>query len=362
MLMKKLARGLCSALLKLNLLGVALIASLVGVIASPEPLKHSLADNQLYANLTQNVLKAAEENTSLEGNAAPADKQRGLDALKVAASAAFTPEVLQAASEEGLDGMYRWLNGQVAVPDYRIDLSAAKSTFLETAGAEVERYAADLPVCTPEQARQLSPDADPFALTCRPANLTPAAIRQQAVDRVAGEDFLPNPVLTTDNLAKDEQGQNFFERTEEAPRAYRLARALPWLLLLISLLLGAAVLLLSETKRQGFKRLGISLLGAGVFLLLTTWLIGFLFDRATQPSGPLGKAASEDFRESILALARSINELFNRTLLRYCLAYIILGAIILLILHFTKSKELERLPTETEAPATPSPAPSAEIK
>ncbi len=357
---KRFSRGLASTLLKLTLFGAAITASLVAVFASPVVLKDSLAENNLYDGLVQNILSAV-QNSDVSGESqAPADKQRSLDVLKSAATQAFTPEVLQSATEQGLDGIYRWLNGEVDQPDFRIDLSQAKANFIAAAGAELEAYVGGLPVCTNAQMKTLDPDTDPFALTCRPSNLTVAVIKDRGLAELTNSDeFFPNPVITADSLSKNESGKNFFEQAEGAQEAYKAVKALPWILLVLSALFAAAVIFLSETKRKGARSVAISVLGTGLFLFFTTWLFGFLFGRAAEPGGMLGNSINNDFRESLLALIRSLNSIFNKTVLVYCLLYIALGAVILAALQFTKPKEHEdkKLDLETTKSEEPTEKP-----
>lgn len=348
--MKRFSRGAASTLLKLTLFGAAISASLVAVFASPVALKDSLAQNKLYDGLVQNILSAVGNYDEPGDSQAPADKQRSLDVLKSAATQAFTPEILQDATEQGLDGIYRWLNGEVNQPDFRIDLTQAKANFIAAAGTELEKYVASLPVCTNAQLKTLDPDVDPFALACRPPNITAAAIKDQELAELTNSDkFFPNPVITADSLAKNENGKNFFEQAEGAQKVYKAAEALPWVLLTLSALLAAAVVFLNETKRKGAKSVGMSVLGTGIFLFFTTWLFGFLFGKAAEPGGMLGNSINNDFRESLLALIRSLNDIFNRTVLVYCLVYIALGSAALIALRFTKPKQSEDKKPDTEA-------------
>ncbi len=348
--MKNFLRITSSGLLKLALFSAAITASLVSVFASPTSLKESLADNKLYDGLVQNVLDAARKNNDISGeSAAPADKQLSLNALETAAKQAFTPEVLQSSTEQALDGIYHWLNGEVESPDFRIDLTQAKANFIAAAGAEVEKHAASLPVCTTTQARTIDPDADPFSLTCRPATLSPADVRNNAVAELNKDNkFIPNPVLSADNLSKDANGETFFDKAEGARSLYQVAKVLPWILLILSGLLAAGLLFLNETKRKGIKNIGVTLLGTGLFLLVTGWLTGFLFDKAARPGGMLSKSIENEFQESILAAVRSLNSLFNRTILIYCLVYIALGAAALIALRFTRPKVAEAIPEENK--------------
>jgi hypothetical protein len=341
MLMKSFARVVCSVLLKLTLYSAAIIASLVSMFASSEAIKSTLADSKVYDNIISTVAEAAKKDQGSEDSTEiPEDKRRGVEVLEQSATQAFTPDVIKNAVEQGLDGIYNWLNGKTPVPDFQIDLTQAKANFIASAGQAVESHVAGLPVCTREQLATIDPETDPLSLTCRPANLSAAVARDKAVAELANNDkFFPNPVLTSDNLSKNEDGKTVFEQAEGVPRAYRTAKALPWVFLGLGVLLGIGVYFLSETRRKGLKSLGISLLGTGAFLFVTTWLFGFLFDRAARPGGPLTKAGDNDFQEPILAVLRALNNSFNRTLLVYCIVYVVVGTGVLIGLHFTRSKE-----------------------
>src|SRR5687768_2248304 len=121
--MKKFARVLSSSLLKMALATAAIAASFVGVFSSPETIKKSLADSNVYDNVISNLIEAAQEEGDGEGASdVPKDKQLSVEVLRKSATESFTPAVIQDSLEEGLDGTYRWLNGDVSVPDFQIDL------------------------------------------------------------------------------------------------------------------------------------------------------------------------------------------------------------------------------------------------
>lgn len=338
--MKSFARGLASTLLKLTLFGAAILASVLSVFASPAPIKQAFSSSHIYDGLVQNILEAASENNDEGGQgAAPADKQRSLDVLEVAATQAFTPTLLQSSVETVLDSIFVWLNGDAASPDFQIDLGSAKANFINVAGAEVEQYAASLPVCNRDQLMTFDPEADPLSLTCRPSNISATALREQAVNELnANKDFFPNPVLSAANLPKNENGKTAFEQVEPLKNGYQIVKLLPWILLGLGALLGVAVFFLSDTKRKGLKSLGITFLGTGIFLLIGSWFGTFLFDQISRPDGPLIKGLNNDFQEAGLAIARSFNSTFGRTVLIYGIAYTAIGAVTLLGLRFTKPK------------------------
>lgn len=338
--MKKFARGLSSTLLKLSLFTAATLASVLSILASPAPVKKALSDNQVYDGLVKSILESASKNLGEGGeNAAPPDKQRSLDTLEVAAAQAFTPELLQSSAEQIFDSVFRWLNSDAPEPDFRIDLTQAKTNFITAAGAEVEKYVASLPVCTKEQLKTFDPEADPFSFTCRPSNVSAAAIREKAVNELsANKDFFPNPVLSAQNLPKNENGKTAFEQVEPLKNIYQKAKLLPWILLGVSILFGLVVFFLSETKRKGVKSLGLTFFGTGIFLLIGSWLGSFLLDQAFRPGGPLIKNMNNDLQEAGLAIARSSNNTFGRTVLIYSTVYLTIGAVTLLALRLTRPK------------------------
>jgi hypothetical protein len=332
--MKKFTRVLVSILLKLSLFSLAFAIAFVAVFGSPDFLKKTLADSKLYETVVDNVIESSQGASQEEGF--PINQPEVQEAIKKA----FPPNAIQGYSEQFIDASHRWLSGEVERPDFRIDLTAAKQQLADGVAAYAEKRYAGLPVCSLAQARQLSTtDIDPFNVPCQIPGFNPAAARQNVIDQVASSnEFLSNPVLTAEHLPKDQSGKTAFDNMEPLRGGYKLVLLLPWLLGGLSLLLGLALLYLHDTKRGGFRSIGGSLAGNGLFLLISTLVILYVFNQVNKPGGVLNRSLEGSFQDSILHISRSINSAFNRYVIIISIVYIVAGGAILLYLRLTDKK------------------------
>lgn len=336
MLMKNIAKILLSGLLKLTLFWAAVTAAMIGLAGSPDSLKSALSNSGVYDNIVDSALEATNKPEEAKTED---EKARGVSLdqaqIKAAAQAALPPDMLQSSTEQALDGIYRWLNGEVATPDFRIDLTEAKARFISATGAEAEKHVASLPVCTAAQLREIEPDTDAFGLTCRPATMSAATARQEFESKLASnEDFLKDPVITADSIGKGKDGLSIFQKSEGAPESFQRLRSIPLIFLGVSLILGIGVFFLSASRRAGVKSLAVTLLGTGIFLLLTTWLTSFAFSRLIQPTGAIGKSIDNNLQGSILSVLGSLGDAFSRKALVFALTYSLVGLAALLALKF----------------------------
>lgn len=351
--MKKFARIFTSSILKTTLFVAALTAAIASTFGSPEVIKNSLDKSGFYDNVVSGALQGFEEGQggeSREGRPSEerTDQHMSLDRLETAAQQALPPDTLKSTFEQIVDNIYSWLKGDIETPDFRIDLSDAKARFITAAGGIVENHVAGLPVCTAAQSQAIDVGGDVFEWECRPTPVTPQAARTRVESELHNnEDFLKDPVISAEKL-KNKEGQSLFTNTSSAPDAFQLLRSLPWILLTASLVLGAVVIALSESQRLGFKHLAMTLAGTGVFLLLTTWLLSFLFDRAARPEGLLGRRFDGDFQASALEALRTLNGAFSKTVLIYSLAYIAIGGVVLLALRSWTGPAAATIPADPE--------------
>jgi hypothetical protein len=318
-----------SGLLKITLFVLALTAATWMVFGSSEGPKKALEDSGLYESVVDNALKSTQEAAQKEGSDFPLDDP----AIQAAVKDALPPEFIQNNSEAFIDGLYGWLSGKTEQPQFAVDLTKAKQKLIDGVAAAAQKRYEGLPVCTVEQLRTLEADIDPFNAPCQPPGLASTAVQDKVRAELSGsKEFLNDTVLTAADLPKDDQGKTVTDNLAAAPDAYGLARSLPLLLAFVSVLLAAAVVFLSDTKLRGLRSVGITLLGTGIFLFIGSFLITYVFNQANKP----GKLVQEgnDFNANIIAGLQSLSDSFNGALMRYYVAYILLGGGILLGLWF----------------------------
>ena len=362
-IIKKIFRGLASYLFKLFILLTAVVAALVLTFHSPKKIEKSLNDSGVYSTFVDSALQEVQKSndTNTDNSSIPITDP----AIKAAAEKAFTPQLLQTSTDNVLNGTYNWLSGKTATPSFRIDLSGAKQTFAQAAGAAAAQRVSSLPSCTIAQLEQLSPDQDPFSLACLPPGFDIAAAQSKVTNDIAtSSDFLGTPVITPHNLPKNSQGKTVFDQLANAPKIYKWINASPWLLAALAVLTGGITLALYDSKRRGLRNIAITLGSTGIFLLVVGYGTNWLFGRVNRPNGALGKALQGSFQQTAIKAANSISHSILQVTVWFALAYLLAAVVILVVLHFVKPKkpanvkqdQIDPKPAETPAPP-PAPKP-----
>lgn len=331
--MKKFLRGLASLFLKLSLFNLVFATALFMVFGTPDLIKRTLADSNLYESVVNNVIESSQAASQEEGF--PINQPE----VKSAIHKAFPPETIQSYSESFIDGTYNWLDGKVESPDFRIDLTPAKQKLAEGVADYAQTRYMSLPVCTIAQLRQLGTDVDPFNVPCQVPGVTAASARQDVINTIANSDqFLEQPVITAESLPKDAQGKNVFDNMAALPGFAKILRLAPWIFGITSLLLAAGLFALHDNKRSGLRQISVITIGTGLFVLISTLLIAYVFAQANKPGGVLNRSVPGSFQDSMLYITRTLSGELNRYVIIFSLAYIVLGGAVLLYLHFTDKK------------------------
>jgi hypothetical protein len=333
-MLKKFVRGSSALLLKLCLFNLALVGAFVMTFGTSTQIKQTLAESKLYDSFIDTVLESVKQ--------AP-EQQEGfpINAPEVQAAAknAFPPNQLQSYTEQFIDSLYRWLEGNAAQPDFRIDLTDARQKFAEGIGNYALSRYNSLPACTVAQLRQLDPEVDPFTVPCQVPGFDPSSARQEVINEIVNsKEVLGDPVISTATLPKDEQGRNVFENIAFLQDLSKLMNLLPWILGALSLIFAAALVALYDERRRGFRAVGVILAGTGAFLLVSTLLLSYAFAQVNKPGGKLAQSVQGSFQDTVLSISRSINMAVNKYLIIFSAAYVIAGGMVLLYLHFTDKK------------------------
>jgi hypothetical protein len=363
--MKKFFRGLASVLLKLSLFNLAVFTAIVLALGNPANIKESLAESNIYTTIVDSILDASQnalkDRPSENGESFPINQPE----IRAAANKAFPPEFLQKNVEQVIDGTFGWLDGKTSKPSWKIDLTEAKQTLANGVGDYAKNRFNGLPVCTLQQLQEAGGEVDALSAPCRPPGLTADAVRQDVINDLANsKEFLGDTVITPETLAENNEDGDPFEKFAGAPDALQQLRLGPWVLAIFSLLLAAAVVLLHDHKRQGIRSVAITTAGTGLFLLIGTLILTYLFKQMNAPGGNIAKAVEGDFQQSALSVINSLQATVNRYVLYFSGGYIAGGGLTLLGLHFTKpkapeiTKSVKEKSVITEASAPPEKAKS----
>ena len=319
---------LASGLAAFFLFVTALDASVVRVVGSPEPIKKTLADSGLYDTVISSILQQIEQDASGSGEVA-----FGSQIVIDAADSTLSGEYLETTVSGVLDGIYRWLDGSVPVPDFKIDLAEKKEEFAKKVADGVKKHVAALPVCKTAS----SSEFDAFSAKCRPANLSAsqaaAEVRKQILK---SSEFLEDTAITADDLKAAGSDKPYFtEQLKDVPAAYQRFKASPLALGIMAFLALATVILLSSPKLVGLRNAGFILISGGVFLVLLALAINEMVDNKILSQIDLENPV---FEQDLRQLLSSIVKRLSNTLLAFGSGYGLLGGISIGSYYFMKHR------------------------
>ncbi len=242
----------------------------VQVVGNSEKLKSTLASSGIYDSVLGGLLTESQA----VSNGSQTVSLRS-SAITEAAAQTFNPQFIQTNTESVIDSLYKWLDGATQIPDFHIDLTAARADFAKNAGVATTKKLSNLPPC-PAGSTIQSFNAE--TATCLPNGVDPAtegARVEQSIN--AGEGFLDHPIITAASIKSEGNSQSVFEQSgiKNAPQAFQTVKVTPYIMGVLAVLLSAAVVFLSRTKKAGFRKIGFMLLVAGVFLLGAAYTVSW---------------------------------------------------------------------------------------
>jgi hypothetical protein len=243
----------------------------INTASHPATIKKIVADSGVYTTFTQSALKQADAQAGGRDVVSLVDP-----AVKNLAMQTLTPQFLQQTSENIIDGIYHWLDGKVAQPDFKIDLASKKADLARLVADHAKQQATQLPLCPRGTPVPDLSTFDVFSATCLPRIVTPDMISNQVEQALLNnKDFLSQPVLTAGTL-KDKTGQPLFasDKVKQVPHYYQLAKHTPIILTILAILTLTGIIFLSPTRQQGLHRAGMVLLIIGVIMLVFAYWLG----------------------------------------------------------------------------------------
>jgi hypothetical protein len=333
---------LATAFLPALLFATALDIGILRIVGSPAPIKKIISDSGIYSSALSQVLK---ENNKISAGGTEISLTN--PSIKSAAEKSFSPQIVQDTTEKVIDGVYSWLNGKTAQPNFNVDLNAAKATFAVNAGMAASQRASTLPVCP---LRTLPDTTDPLNITCIPRGITPARIGTEVQNDVQnGQGFLDNPVITPDQFKNSGSDQTVFSgQLKNLPTQYQRIKATPVILIILCILAVAAIIFLSVSKRKGLKHVGIIFAVAGVFMLLFAWVLNGVVIHKLIPNIKLDNNA---LQINVRKLTTETFQSVDKNYWQFGAGYAVLGTLAIGGVTFANrgSKEAEAAVTEPEA-------------
>lgn len=265
---RSLALAGATSLFSILLTVTALFVSVYMVLDTPQTIKKTLKQANIYPTLVDSTLEESKTATVFP----EADT-----AVRNALAQAFTPSYVQKTTEHTLDTTYEWVHGVRQKPDFTLDLTEPKAAFASSIGAAVQQKLDALPVCEGITAPPTSL-VELYALSCKPRRVPSETIAlgvQQQTLRNSFFEKAADPALS--NL-QDVGGKQITERLAFLPDAHRYFLLSLYVLPAVLLLLGLGIVLWASTKQGGVKIIARTLLGVGlttiVIALVSLWLLG----------------------------------------------------------------------------------------
>jgi hypothetical protein len=254
---------LATVFLPFWLFAIALSASIILTLHNPSKIKRWISESGVYTKAVDAVVAQSQKTAKHDNDEIPLSDPH----VKDAAKRAFSPQILQRNTDNVIDGMYGWLQGKTAQPDFRIDLAGPKQQFATNIGNYLRDRTKHLPPCTNIQ---LANQTNIFTITCLPPGYNVNAEIQDQVNKLAhSKDFLGDSVITAKDV-KDKDNQPVFtgEKLSRVPLAYKRARWSPWWVGLLALGGMAVIVFLNDNRRKGIKRVAWILVGVGGLIVL----------------------------------------------------------------------------------------------
>lgn len=312
------------------------VAPTVLLLGSPLVIEQVLDKSKIYDQLPGIVLEqsavALGENTAAGQD--PVVQQVLRDA--------FTKAQAKSYSENFIDGMYHWLNGNVAKPDFKIELGATKEAIAEGVSARAATRLASLPACT----QMPSGSLDPFTIECLPPGVDIANVKSLLKnDLLANKNFLPNATITADELPKNAEGKPFTEYAKNLPGYFQFYKRLPWIVGGAGVLTALAIIWLDNNKRRGIRLVGRLILANGSFVFVTTLLFLLVLPSLSDSLRPryISGEIAPLMNDLIIAIIKAI----NKVMLISSGALVGLGGLILLAERFIFAEQKNETDVET---------------
>jgi hypothetical protein len=295
--LRKPAVIIAGIFLPVLLFSFGILLSIGQVLGTPDRLKHALNEGKVYEAAVASLVRqsGSTENQDTAGRGGIPSSQK---AVQEAVAEALPPETLEKQTGEVLDGVYAWLQGDTAKPEFRIDLIETRDKLATGLSEQARTQAAQLPPCGPEAAVTLE-NFDPFGARCLPQGADPSVIADKTRQEVTSSELFKDPVLDANDI-KSKDGKPLQEQLDPLHDIYGAVRGSTRIVGIVSLVLAAVVVFLSTPLRAGMKRLGIILISVGA-ISTGFALIGSLASKAAVNA--VIRTSGEDAMQSAAAKA-----------------------------------------------------------
>jgi hypothetical protein len=305
--LRKLALGILSPLFITLLFATAFDVGFVRTATHPAAVKQIISESGLYDSLVPNVLRQTKSIETPVGSFSTSDP-----AIAKAANQAVTPQYIKQNAESAIDNIYQWLDGKVAQPTFKFDLSGPKNSLADSVAALTQQRLSGLPACTNAQSLQIlqSGQLDVNSINCLPKGVTPESAAAQVKASVASAGTLDDIDLSAASI-KGSDNQPVFQQKgiKDVPKQYRRAKKTPLILSALTILAGAGIVFLSKTWQKGLRHVGINLVVIGVVMLAFSYVINRAVSTKVVPKIRVDNAIfQQDIRNLVTDLTQRVDK------------------------------------------------------
>ena len=330
-----------SSVFRLLLLVVPVFFAITMVFSNPETVQGALKQSGAYDKIVDIVL-----DSSSEQNNDPTAKELLDDPeIRDIAKQAFSPDLLERSSNDFVQGIYDWLDGETEQLQFSVDLSSAKATLTDKLSSYAEERAASLPTCTIAQLQTVDLSGDLLNLPCLPPGITASQIGDQFSTQLLNDaDVLDQPIITNQTIADQNDGKPITADAQKLPDAYQSVQTVKWILLGALIVLGLLLVFVRRDRRAGVRHVAWALVSVAAFLVIALLAYWFVFDKVSS------ETANKDVAQS-LALEGSMYLLSNiNTIIAWFTAsYALIGIAALLFLRFRPAAPEPKIITDPSA-------------
>ena len=320
-ILKKIGLGILSPLFIVLLFATAFDIGFVRTATHPTTIKRLVAESGIYDSVIPSVLQQTKSIQTSVGTISASDPL-----IEKAANQSLTPQYIKQNTEAAIDSVYKWLDGDITQPDFKIDLAGPKASFADNVSVAVQQKLAGLPACTTAQNVLIAQNGyDAINATCLPRGITAAsAAGLVKTDLINSQDFLDKTNLNASNINNSGNNQSVFEsgKLKDAPKQYQRAKKTPIILTVMTILTGAGIVFLSSTWQKGLRHIGINLAIIGLLMLIFSYVLARAVDSSVVSKITVDNAV---LQKDLRALATDIVQQIDKNYWFFGGLYTVLG-------------------------------------
>jgi hypothetical protein len=319
---KKLLLGILSPLFIILLFATAFDIGFIRTATHPATVKKLVTESGIYDSVVPSLLRQQKTIDTNFGSFSASDP-----AIQKAANQAVPPQEIKQSVDGAIDNVYQWLDGQVAQPTFKIDLTGANSGFAGSVADIVQQKLANLPACTTAQSIAIAQSGqfDAVNTTCLPRDITAASAAALVKSSLAnGQGFLGKTTLSADSF-KGSSNQSFFEtdKAKQVPKQYQRAKKTPLILSVLTILTGVGIVFLSSTWQKGLRHIGINLVVIGIVMLVFSYALNRVVSTKVVPKIKVDNAV---LQTDVRNLATDLTQQIDKNYWFFGGLYTVLGA------------------------------------